>query len=477
MSSSMYNSIQQFNDLGVKKIEKRIKSFISESKDIADLILGLNEDLMHLGREIITEVLEDMDEYLKRDSIRKKNWEIVRSDETAFLSTFGQIRFKRRYFKSKADGAYKHLVDELVGLKPHSRMSEDVVINILDEATETSYRKAGEEACFNDEVTKQAVMNKVHTIDIKPPGLKHSEKRNARIVYIEADEDHVAPQDKRKGGVMCIMPKLVYVHEGIDLEKSSPKRKVLKNVRYFGKVCKAEDLWLEVAQYISDQYYEEKIETIYISGDGASWIRQGLNWIPKSRFVLDNHHLNKYIRTATAHLNDEAIYQGLMDALDWPDKKLAYRVFKRILELTDSENKRFSVIKCKKYIMNNWDGIAIKAEKGYEIVGCSAEGHVSHVLSNRLSSRPKGWSRQGVDQMTQLLVYKKNGGKIYDLVMLQKEKERREEHANIQDDLIRRMRGADRKYENSFNVELPAIQTGQKSGIYHALRQMRGICS
>ncbi len=473
----MYNSIQQFNDFGVKKIEERIKSFISESKDIADLIFGLNEDLMHLGREIITEVLEDMDEYLKRDSVRKKNWEIVRRDETAFLSTFGQIRYKRRYFKSKADGSYKHLVDELVGLKPHLRMSADVVINLLDEATETSYRKAGEEACFSDEVTKQAVMNKVHTIDIKPPGLKHPEKRNARILYIEADEDHVASQDKRKGGVMCIMPKLVYVHEGIDLEKSSPKRKVLKNVRYFGKVCKAEDLWLEVAQYISDQYNEEEIETIYISGDGASWIRQGLNWIPKSRFVLDNHHLNKYIRAATAHLNDEAIYQGLVDALDWPDKKLAYRVFRRILELTDSEGKRFSVIKSKKYIMNNWDGIAIKAEKGYEIVGCSAEGHVSHVLSNRLSSRPKGWSRKGVDQMTQLLVYKKNGGKIYDLVMLQKEKERREEHAKIQDNLIRRMRGAGRKYENSFNVELPAIQTGQKSGIYHALRQMRGICS
>ena len=33
------------------------------------------------------------------------------------------------------------------------------------------------------------------------------------------------------------------------------------------------------------------------------------------------------------------------------------------------------MIDARKYIMNNWDGIAIKAEKGYEIVGCSAEGH------------------------------------------------------------------------------------------------------
>ena len=116
-------------------------------------------------------------------------------------------------------------------------------------------------------------------------------------------------------------PKLIYVHEGIDLEKSTAKRKVLKNVRYFGEDCKSEDLWLQVAQYISEQYNEEKIETIYISGDGASWIKQGLNWIPKSKFVLDSHHLNKYIKAATAHLNDEAIYQGLVDALDWSDKE------------------------------------------------------------------------------------------------------------------------------------------------------------
>ena len=68
----MYNSILHFNDLGVKKIEERIKKFISEGKDVADLILGVNQDLMQLGRDIVTEVLEDMDEFLRQDGVRKK---------------------------------------------------------------------------------------------------------------------------------------------------------------------------------------------------------------------------------------------------------------------------------------------------------------------------------------------------------------------------------------------------------------------
>jgi hypothetical protein len=472
----MYNSILHFNDLGVKKIEERIKKFISEGKDIADLILGVNQDLMKLGRDIVTEVLEDMDEFLRQDGVRKKDWEIVRKDATGLLTTFGQIRYKRTYFKPKQGGKRKYLVDELVGIKPHDRMSADVVINTLDEAIESSYRKAGEKASYENEVSKQAVMNKVHIAEVNPPRLKSSEKRDVRILYIEADEDHVAHQAKRKGGTRCLMPKLIYVHEGIDLERSTAKRSVLKNVRYFGEDCKSEDLWLQVAQYISEQYDEDKIETVYISGDGASWIKQGLNWIGKSRFVLDNHHLNKYIKVATAHLNDEAIYQGLKDALDWPDKEMAHRVFNRILELTENETKISAVKDARKYIMNNWAGIAIKAEKGYEIVGCSAEGHVSHVLSNRLSSRPKGWSRTGANQMTKLLVYKKNGGNIYELLMKKKQKQRLEQKEEIQDEIIRSMRRSGVRYESSFNVDLPAIHGGHKTGLYHALRKLVGKC-
>ncbi len=35
----MYTSLQHFNEFGVKKIEKEIKNFIEEKKDIADLVI------------------------------------------------------------------------------------------------------------------------------------------------------------------------------------------------------------------------------------------------------------------------------------------------------------------------------------------------------------------------------------------------------------------------------------------------------
>ncbi len=42
--------------------------------------------------------------------------------------------------------------------------------------------------------------------------------------------------------------------------------------------------------------------------------------------------------------------------------------------------------------------------------GVSAEGHVSHILSARLSSRPMGWSKTGVDQMARMRAPKPTSG-------------------------------------------------------------------
>jgi len=145
----------------------------------------------------------------------------------------------------------------------------------------------------------------------------------------------------------------------------------------------------------------------------------------------------------------------------------------KILENTESETKKKAVNDAKKYILNNWAGIEIKVDN-YEIVGCSAEGHVSHILSDRLSSRPMGWSKRGADKMSQLRIFKKNGGKVYDLVMAQKKKEQREQAHQLQDELIREMRVRNGRYESVWNSNLTVLKKGNKTALYSALRAIIG---
>ena len=68
----------------------------------------------------------------------------------------------------------------------------------------------------------------------------------------------------------------------------------------------------------------------------------------------------------------------------------------------------------KTYIINQWSGIEIYETDGKYLKGCSAEGHISHVYADRMSSRPRTWSDDGIDKMSRLRTFKSNGGKVYD---------------------------------------------------------------
>jgi len=64
----------------------------------------------------------------------------------------------------------------------------------------------------------------------------------------------------------------------------------------------------------------------------------------------------------------------------------------------------------RRYITNNWGFITIRNEE--DCGSSSPEGHVSHVLSSRLSSRPIAWSRKGLKAMSALRAYICSGGRI-----------------------------------------------------------------
>ena len=81
-------------------------------------------------------------------------------------------------------------------------------------------------------------------------------------------------------------------------------------------------------------------------------------------------------------------------------------------------------------------------------VRCSAEGHVSHVYADRMSSRPLGWCRTGADKMSRLRIYRRNQGDMLELVRFQKKEMKQaagaEEVIYTATDMIR-MENANRK--------------------------------
>lgn len=180
-----------------------------------------------------------------------------------------------------------------MGLEKHARVSEDAEAEILKEPVESSYRKGSIHACMGEqEVSKETIMKKRHALEF--PLLEPlQEKRKASRLYIDEDEDHVSLQYLEKEGNIrmplnnTVMPKRIYVYEGINLDGSKHE---LVHCRYSGGEYAGNkgtrELWQEVSGFIAGSYDEDALEKIYVNGDGADWIRSGQGCMPRHGLSL-----------------------------------------------------------------------------------------------------------------------------------------------------------------------------------------------
>lgn len=425
----MINSIQHFQEKGVKNLTEIFSSYTDDLTKFAEMVYGVTKEVTNLGLSMIEEELESYDELLRKRKDLRRGWSVERRDETKLLTSLGEIRYSRTYFHNKETGEYCYLLDRLMGLESHARISEDAEARILDEAVESSYRKGGINACIGEEeVSKETVMNKLHALEF--PVLEPlKEKQKVSHLYIDADEDHVSLQylekkgDIKKPRINTVMPKLIYVYEDVNFDGSKHE---LINCHYFGGDYAGTEgtkaLWQEVFDFITESYDEETLKKIYINGDGAEWIRTGVGMHAKAHFVLDRFHMYKYILSATSHLKDSAqdARSEIYRAINGKRKYVAEEIFDKILNITESETKQKAVESAKNYILGNWPGIMEAVKSKDKSLQCSAEGHVSHIYSDRMSSRPLGWSRTGADKMSRLRIYRQNKGNMLELVRYQK---------------------------------------------------------
>jgi hypothetical protein len=412
--TTLMNIIQEALEIIIIAYQENLQKALSGNINFNEFTKNLETELHKAGTLMVGEALETLDRTVKESKDRKKNWYVERiKDINSLATTMGLVTYKRTYYTHKKTKEYAYLSDELVGIETHQRKDLNVATMLVSKATDKSYQQVADETSFCGIHSKTTVMNEIRKLGAIPNEAVAIDKtkRDTPILYIEADEDHVALQNGSKDIV-----KIIYVHEG--RQKISKGRNKLLNVRYFtGAKQSSEELWLDVAKYIDEAYNSETITKVFISGDGAFWIKEGLNWIAKSEFVLDKFHLAKYIRAATAHLDYTReplwnyIYQGMKNATE--------ELFDIMLSNTEDQHKRKVILDAKKYVLNNWK--AIQRQESREYIGCSAEGHVSHVLSDRLSSRPKGWSEDGMEQMARLRVFSFNGGDISEYMMKRKE--------------------------------------------------------
>ena len=398
-------------------------TFFQNPKDFYSLEKSVKSTTEAFSASFLGNVLTSMNEKIYEDGWRKNKYTVQRTDKRTLISSVGDITFESTYFRSKADGRHHYLVEEILGLDKQERFTEEAEVILLTEALKTSYSEATKVLPSKQEISKTTVMNKIHGIANEIPVLERAHKKNCKYLFIEADEDHVAEQHGRWTPTevnSSFISKLAYVYEYKQEHPKCKAKKELVNTFYFGGVYSGaegtEKFWNNVKDYICKTYNEDELKRIFISGDGAPWIKSGAKYLDKALFCTDKFHLMKYINAASRQMLDESE----------PAKSEIYKMlYKRdkqgIKEYTEqmmvSAPNPKPIQDLQTFVLGNWSAV-MRTYHNKVITGCSAEGHVSHILSDRLSSRPMGWSKTGADRMSKLRCYEKNHGreKIIDLV-------------------------------------------------------------
>ena len=345
--------------------------------------------------DILKVYLQNLDQSLLLDKSKRKALGLTverKHCRRSVLTSVGALDFERTYYKKK-DGSYVFALDELVGLEKYQRISDSVENKIVSAARSMSYSRSCD-VIANGMVSSRTVCSKIRQC---VPSFPIVERRSVPVIHVDADEDHVKLQNGR--GAMVY---LASVYEGLDHNGS---RGICRNCWHKAEFRKsADDFWEELITEI-ERRYDLRYTKIYLHGDGAAWIKKGLEWLPNSTYVLDRFHVTQAVARIVSGIDDWQVkksYQRVLHmALREDNKEL---LIQAVDSLVDQYPGRSEVAyKNLHYLLDNYPAIQIWRVDAEARNGGASEPHVSHVLSARLSSRPMAWSERTLKSFAPIL--------------------------------------------------------------------------
>jgi len=482
----MYSIIQKICEENKKILEEGLKKVFSGA-DISVLTGSIKDFTDILGKELLSEIVTQVENLIFDDTKRKHQFEAVRYAEKSLITKNGKAKFERRYYKNNETGENVCLTDKVLGLEKGERIDKKVKAEVVRKANDQSYSKSGKMVVPDMEISATTVMKNVRNNEWKMniEERKEEDKIKSKYVYIQVDEDHV--KERNKTG--CTISKIITIYTKKRTLTKPDRIPEVKQVRkelvdkftFSGLYKDTQEMWEDVAYYIDCTYNKEKLETAFIMGDGASYVKAGTEWIAKSVFVLDTFHLEKYIN----NLNyDEYLKTKLQEAIDQFDPVSTESIMNEAIEKIQQqieedkqlgrttkslENKLNKVIETKKYFANQWQGIEAHDIYKEKLTGCCQEGQVHHTLSERLSTDAKVWVEDGIDKMSQLRAYTQNGGDVYQKIIDITTTEKREK--KIQELEKRIKKKANKKLFGTTGVKIPNLIEA-RGELYYSLKSI-----
>ena len=397
----------------------------SNIASFSELVLVVLEELMKIGQEIVSGVLQQRDmELLKGRDVSRFRCKGLRT--TSVKTRLGVIEFQRRvYVDTRAEGGKRcvFLLDEDMNIDAVGLVEKELCQQAASLACMTSYRNAAEiftKTCAVS-VSAKGIWNIVQAL-----GEKEGERIEryaevaqrgagsgsvtAPILYEENDGVWLKLQgeDRKKYGADQEM-KVGIAYDGVTWD-AAKTRKELHNKVAYASFEDAKAFKNHKEGVISHCFDVETVKLRVINGDGAQWIQKNN---PKNCLsVLDAYHRNRAIGrfVKNAQLAEQLrhlLYAGEISAL-------LERLETALNEATDEQEKE-NLAKLLNYYVENKDALTGYYDRGIEIPPTAQPGVIHHarlgsmesniftLIANRMKHRRACWSIRGGNHLALLL--------------------------------------------------------------------------
>lgn len=392
------------------------------------LILSFTKKINYLIISTLEKSIKTIDNLFAKSMYRKKNFYINKQNVSrTIVDCFGTLSFSRNYYtdKNKRNGFF--FIDNLFGFEQYKTYSQLIRALLIKESTNSNVNKACNNSLIynfnildnlknnNVNIPRQTVYNWIKNLIL--PKVNYEPIETNDTLYVMADEKWIHEQirkanldDDEKKKKHFIMSKCFVIFTGASKKNNRTK---LLNRHVF--ITSSKTPWKDLMDEICKIYDFENIKTINLLSDAGNWILAGaseLKLYSHNKIVINTcefHVIQKVHRITTdSDLRDKLIKLIYEDK----NKNEFIKVMNQIIESKPKRKEKLEDYK--NYIVKHWKSILNMSSCS---IKSSMESHISHCVAEHFGSRPKGFSKDRIENYLKLEEYKQNGINILDIVL------------------------------------------------------------
>lgn len=362
---------------------------------------------MELARKVYQTILEYIDNLIRET--RDRRLKIAHKRTTWYKTCFGHIEVTRRYYRDQA-GNYHYPLDELIGMGKYRHTTLPVQHLALELASSMTYRKSADvlkktTAIHLSHQTIKNLLTRVADGYLEKKGneIQHlietgeiveGGNKKADLLLLEAD-GIMLPLQREKARKAEV--KLGIAYEGWD--KVGKDRYKTINKTFYADIATSERFWAGFTTTLQSKYDLAGINRFVLGGDGATWIKDGLDYFGGT-FQLSRFHYNRELRRVLG--NDKESIALIQKACKKGDIATVNKELE-MLRTTANGERAAELIRLQHYLVSNASGLKDyrgETKTGTMLRGTGAmEGNVSKLIARRMKNQGMSWSSRGIRSM------------------------------------------------------------------------------